>query len=286
MMDSRPALYSPTGYGSHDGEAVVRTPHTVKTLRGEDVETILDLLSGADGKTVAADLVADVAGATAAYIDSLYEHDLAYDARAIPATMRERDCGRFLESVLPAIPPATHHGLPDRLASLSVAVVGDREPVSPVLARLRAAGVTVTDDVEDSTDVIVLSEALERAPSWSAVTEQWLDSDATLIKTRLTATGWRLGPVLTPAAPVCLNCVYSRIDANRAGGRLYTETLTGDPPFIEAYTGTVTEVALAAVLEQVPRYLDEQMLVYDHYDGTVETPRVFALPNCEVCAGV
>ncbi|MFB6294064.1 MAG: hypothetical protein ABEH60_07375 [Halonotius sp.] len=285
-MDSRPALYSPTGYGSHDGEAVLRTPHTVKTLRGEDVETILDLLSAADGNTVAADLVDDVAGATAEYVDSLYEHDLAYDARAIPATMRESDCGRFLESVLPAIPPATHHGLPERLASLSVAVVGDREPVSPVLARLRAAGVTVTDDVEDSTDVIVLSEALERAPSWSAVTEQWLDSDATLIKTRLTATGWRLGPVLTPAAPVCLNCIYSRIDANRAGGRLYTETLTGDPPFIEAYTETVTELALAAVLEQVPRYLDEQMLVYNHYEGTLETPRVFALPNCEVCAGV
>ena len=62
--------------------------------------------------------------------------------------------------------------------------------------------------------------------------------------------------------------------------------LSGEPAVSEAYTGTVTEVALAAVLEQVPRYLDEQMLVYDHYDGTVETPRVFALPNCEVCAGV
>ena len=286
MMDSRPTLYGPTGYGSHDGEAVVRTPHSVKTLQGENVQTILDLLSAADGKTVAADLVADVAGATAEYVDAIYEHDLAYDARAIPATMRKRDYGRFLEPVLPAIPPATHHGLPDRLASLCVAVVGDRDPVAPVLARLRAAGVTVTDDVGASTDVIVLSEAIERAPSWSAVTEQWLDSDATLMKTRLTATGWRLGPVLTPAAPVCLDCIYSRVDANRAGGRLYTETVTGNPPFIEAYTETVTEVTLAAVLEQVPRYLDEQMLVYNHYDGTVETPRVFALPNCEVCAGV
>jgi hypothetical protein len=286
MMDSRPALYSPTGYGSHDGEAVVRTPHTVKTLRGEDVETILDLLTAADGETVAADLVEGVAGATAEYVDSLYEHDLAYDARAIPAEMRDSDCGCFLEALLPAIPPETHHTLPDRLASLSVAVVGDREPVSPVLSRLRAAGVSVTDDAEEPVDVIVLSEALERAPSWSAVTEQWLDSAATLIKTRLTATGWRLGPVLTPAAPVCLHCVYSRVDANRAGGRLYTETLTGNPPYIEAYTDTVTEVVFATLLEQVPRHLDEQILEYDHYEGTLETSRVFALPNCEVCAGV
>jgi hypothetical protein len=285
-MDSRPALYSPTGYGSHDGEAVVRTLHTVKTLRGEDIETVLNLLAAADGETVAAALVEQVSDATPEHVDLLYEHNLAYDARAIPAKTQKSDCGRVLESILPAMPPETHHMIPDRLTSLSVAIIGHQEPLSPVHSRLRAAGVSVTDDVRRPADVILLSENLERAPSWAAVTEQYLDSQATLVKTRLTATGWRLGPVLTPSAPVCLNCVYGRVDANRSGGRLYTETVTGDPPYIGAYADSITEVVFAALLDHVPRYLDEQILVYDHYEQTVETPRVFALPNCEVCEGV
>jgi len=25
------------------------------------------------------------------------------------------------------------------------------------------------------------------------------------------------------------------------------------------------------------------LVVYDHYEGSIQTPRVFASPNCEVC---
>lgn len=282
MTDSYPALYSPTGYGIHDGEAVVQTPHTVKTLQGEDVETILDLLAAIDGETAASDLVEQVPGATMAYIEQLYEATIAYNAAAIPDGLDEAGGRGLLESVLPSLPPARHHELPELLGSLSVDVFGHREAISPVISRLRAAGVSV-DDTTSEPDVIVLSEQLERSGSWAAANEQWAGSESTLIRTRLTERGWRLGPVLTPAAPACLNCLYKRVDANRAGGQLFTETITGEPPQMQAYTDTVTELLFRALLGAVPRYLDEQFVVYDHYDQTVDTPRVFALPHCEVC---
>jgi len=137
--------------------------------------------------------------------------------------------------------------------------------------------------LREDPDVILLSEQLERSDSWRAANEAWATSSATLVKTRLTATGWRLGPVLTADARACLNCVYTRVDANKAGGQLFDETDTGTPPYMRAYTDTVTELLFRALLAQLPRYLDDQFVVYDHYGGHRETPRVFASPHCEVC---
>ncbi|WP_253737265.1 hypothetical protein [Halohasta salina] len=281
-MDGHPALYSPTGYGIHDGEAVVRTPHAVKTLQGDHVEPVIELLAAMDGETAASDLIERVPAATAADVDLLYEHGLAYNADAIPTGLDDA-CTGLLEPALTAIPPENHHAVPDRLGSKSVAIYGHRDSVLPVVDRLRTAGVSVTTDSTDEPDVVLLSERLERSEAWAEANEQWAASESTLVKTRLTATGWRLGPVLTPTAPACLNCVYSRVDANKAGGQLFTEAVAGDPPYARAYADTVTELLFRTLLGQVPRYLDEQFVVYDHDDQTTKTPRVFALPHCEVC---
>jgi hypothetical protein len=282
-MDSYPAPYSPTGYGIHGGEAVVQTPHTVKTLQGEGIEAIRALLAEMDGETAASDLVDHVPGATVEYIELLYENTLAYDGRAIPTELKDMGCRRLLESVLPSIPQGRHHELPDLLESLSVAVLGNREAISPVISRLRAVGVSVDGSATEQPDVIWLSELLERSGSWTEANERWAASESTLVKTRLTERGWRLGPVLSADAPACLNCVYRRVDANKAGGQLFTETVGDQPPYARAYVDTVTELLFGALLGEVPRYLNEQFVVYDHYDQTVETPRVFALPHCEVC---
>lgn len=286
MTDSVPAPYSPTGYGVHNGEAVVRTPHTVKTLQGEGIEAVVGLLSEMDGETAAGALVERVTNASPEHVQLLYDNALAYDARAIPDGLDAAGYGQVLEPVLPSVTPENHRAVPDRLGSGSVAVFGDRESISPVIERLRAAGITVTDGLDGEPDVIVLSELLERHASWSAANEARAVSETTLVRTRLTETGWHLGPVLTADAPACLNCLYERVDANGAGGRLFTETVGGDPPYAEAYRDTVTELLFRTVLGQVPRYLDEQFVVYDHYEQDVQTPRVFALPHCEVCAGV
>ena len=281
-MDSYPALYSPTGYGIHDGEAVVQTPHTVKTLQGPETEAIVGLLAQIDGDTPAGELVQQVPGATVEQIELLYEAALSYNAAAIPTGLRAEGCGQLLEPALSSISPARHPELPERLDSLSVAVFGHQESISPVVSRLRAAGVSV-DETAKEPDVVFLSEHLERSESWTAANEQWAASEATLVKSRLTETGWRLGPVLSASAPACLNCLYNRVDANRAGGQLFDETGGGDPPHLRAYTDTLTELLFGVLLGSVPRYLDEQLVVYDHYSQRTETPRVFGLPHCEVC---
>ena len=216
----------------------------------------------------------------------LYEHDLIYDARAITDALRGANCGRLIEPLLPAVPSEHHHEIPDQLAETTVSVFGQQDPISSVRSRLQAGGVTVTDSSATDPDVILLSEQLERSESWSAANDRWMDAAATFVKIRLTATGWRLGPVLTPASTACLNCVYSRVDANRAGGQLFSETVAGKPPHLRAYTDVVTELLFRTLLGEIPRYLDEQFVVYDQYEQTVQTPRVFALPNCEVCDGI
>ena len=301
-MDSYPALYSPTGYGLHDGEAVVRTPHAVKTLQGEATEAIVELLGAMDGETAASDLVAGVPDVSGDDIEHLYEHALAYNAAAIPTGLQGETGEGLLTPVLPTLSPARHATIPDRLAASSVVVFGDSGAITPVLDRLQAAGVAIdnavavddadADAVDDADtavtdtepDVILLSEQLERSAAWTEANEQWVaGTDATLIRTRLTETGWRLGPVFTPSAPACLHCLYSRVDANGAGGRLFTETVGGDPPHGRAYVDAVTELLFRTLLGRIPRYLDEQFVVYDHYEQTLRTPRVFALPHCEVC---
>lgn len=289
-METYPAAYSPTSYGIHDGEAVIRTPHATKTLQGGGLEAICTLLATMDGTTAASDLIAQVPESDPEQIDLLYDAELAYDGQAMPAGLSDAGWERYLEPVLPAISQPTQQTLPDRLSAHSVTVFGDHDPVSGVCDRLRAAGVSVSErsttdqqSPPDDPDVILLSEQLERSDSWRAANEAWATSSATLVKTRLTATGWRLGPVLTADARACLNCVYTRVDANKAGGQLFDETDTGTPPYMRAYTDTVTELLFRALLAQLPRYLDDQFVVYDHYEGHRETPRVFASPHCEVC---
>jgi hypothetical protein len=289
-METYPAAYSPTSYGIHDGEAVIRTPHATKTLQGGGLEAICTLLATMDGTTAASDLIAQVPESDPEQIDLLYDAELAYDGQAMPAGLSDAGWERYLEPVLPAISQPTQQTLPDRLSAHSVTVFGDHDPVSGVCDRLRAAGVSVSErsttdqqSPPEDPDVILLSEQLERSDSWRAANEAWATSSATLVKTRLTATGWRLGPVLTADARGCLNCVYTRVDANKAGGQLFDETDTGTPPYMRAYTDTVTELLFRALLAQLPRYLDDQFVVYDHYGGHRETPRVFASPHCEVC---
>ena len=289
-METYPAAYSPTSYGIHDGEAVIRTPHATKTLQGGGLEAICTLLATMDGTTAASDLIAQVPESDPEQIDLLYDAELAYDGQAMPAGLSDAGWERYLEPVLPAISQPTQQTLPDRLSAHSVTVFGDHDPVSGVCDRLRAAGVSVSErsttdqqSPPEDPDVILLSEQLERSDSWRAANEAWATSSATLVKTRLTATGWRLGPVLTADARACLNCVYTRVDANKAGGQLFDETDTGTPPYMRAYTDTVTELLFRALLAQLPRYLDDQFVVYDHYEGHRETPRVFASPHCEVC---
>lgn len=291
-MDTYPATYSPTSYGIYDDHAVIRTPHTTKTLHGDEIGVVCALLDAIDGETPASELCTTVSDSDPEQIDLLYEAGLAYDAQAIPAGLSAADWERYLEPALPAMSQTTQQALPEQLATRSIAVYGDSDPVGGVCNRVDAAGISVHDcSAEnanghaqgDEPDVVFLSEQIERGESWRAANERWATSSATLVKTRLTETGWRLGPVLTADARACLNCVYKRVDANKAGGRLFTQTITGVPPYMSAYTDTVTELLLRTVVGQTPRYMDEQFVIYDHYEGSRRTPRVFASPHCEVC---
>ena len=293
-METYPATYSPTGYGIHDGEAVIRTPQTTKTLQGDGIEAICSLLAAMDGTTAASDLLAAVPDSDPEQLELLYEAGLAYDANAIPTELAAEGWERYLEPALPALSHTTQQSLPAQLATRSVVVVGDRPPVVEVCERLRAAGVSVDEAAVDSSewphaddpDVILLSEQLERTDAWTTANELWAVSSATLLKTRLTETGWRVGPVVTTDAGACLNCVYTRVDANKAGGQLFAETITGTPPYMDAYTDTVTELLFRTMVGALPRYLDEQIVEYDHYVGQRQTSRVFASPHCEVCDNV
>jgi len=140
VMASYPAVYSPTGYGIHAGEVVVRTPQTIKTLQGPQVEAICELLAAMDGTTAASELCTQVPESDPEQIDLLYAADLAYDAQAIPTELQANGWERSLEPILPALSHATQQTLPEQLATCSVAVFGDQPPVSGVCSRLRAAG--------------------------------------------------------------------------------------------------------------------------------------------------
>ena len=70
-MKTYPAAYSPTSYGIHNGEAVIRTPHATKTLQGGGLESICTLLATMDGTTAASDLIAQVPESDPEQIDLL-----------------------------------------------------------------------------------------------------------------------------------------------------------------------------------------------------------------------
>lgn len=52
----------------------------MKTLQGDNVESIVALLGTMNGETAASDLVEQVPGTTGEYIELLYENTLAYDS--------------------------------------------------------------------------------------------------------------------------------------------------------------------------------------------------------------
>jgi len=149
---------------------------------------------------------------TADIIELLYENALAYNAAAIPSGLTEAGCGQLLESALQSLQPASHRKVPERLRSRSVAVSGNQERISPVISRLRAADVSVTESTAAEPDVILLSEHLARSDSWEAANEHGVASDATLVKTRLTET--ELPVIDLDTAPPRIQRLANRVTAH------------------------------------------------------------------------
>jgi bacteriocin biosynthesis cyclodehydratase domain-containing protein len=93
-----------------------------------------------------------------------------------------------------------------------------------------------------------------------------------------------IGPVLTPSADACLECLTTRAELNDAHRRLDYQTIRPGRTFETAFaTHLLTQVTLQAGLGRIPPALVGAIHRFDCRAFQHDSARLLGVPGCEAC---
>lgn len=272
-----------TRFAFHDDDLVLSGVTGTKTISGEHVCHAKSLLEAVDGETELGEIADGMGSTTAAVAEALCEEGVLYPAALLDPLGLDEQYVSLFESILLSLPRSERESFAADITSTTVRVRGDGTLVDEVGPKLRSIGWEVdTAGAPTDSDVILYLETDpgERAP----VNREWLASTAVLVRIALDGDSIEVGPILTPSANACLDCLTRREEMNDVASDLGYQPLnparTHGMGIVENVTLRLTAQAAAAALPP-------------SFEGTIKTLRLstleyreshlLAVPGCEGC---
>jgi hypothetical protein len=253
-----------------------------KTISGETATLSRDVIEASDGHTPLRDIFDTVGdeATTLAIAEVLCGDDILYPAALLDAFDVEPHHYGLLESLLLAVERSDRAEFASAVQNLTVDVRGDRTVAAALREPLSAIGCPINDT---DPDVLVFCER-PGGEDRESVNRAWLDSDATLVRARLSGASVSVGPVLTQSSPACLSCLTTREELNDAGERLNYRVVGDAPSYGTAFLAHVlTRLALQAGLGIIPAELVGHIVRLDVQTLDHGRARLLGVPGCEAC---
>jgi hypothetical protein len=163
---------------------------------------------------------------------------------------------------------------------------GDQVVTKKLVDQLQCIEWNVTTETTDSEpDVMIFIETdATRAIKRETVNEDWLDSDAVLIRFGTFGTAVEVGPVLTPCSRACLKCLTTRREMNNATSDFEYDTIQQSLPYgTEFIEQTLTRLICQATFELIPASLVGQLVSIDLSTLNQHRGNLLGIPGCEAC---
>lgn len=269
-------------------ELVISNATGSKTLSGEHVTVVTAILEQCDGCTelgTIADQVDDKEAALAV-AEVLCEQDIVYPMEYLsPFDLDDRHRSLF-ETVLLSLDTAERHSFAVTVRDTTIEMRGDQVVTKKLVDQLQCIEWNVTTETTDSEpDVMVFIETdATRAIKRETVNEDWLDSDAVLIRFGTFGTAVEVGPVLTPCSRACLKCLTTRREMNNATSDFEYDTIQQSLPYgTEFIEQTLTRLICQATFELIPAPLVGQLVSIDLSTLNQHRGNLLGIPGCEAC---
>lgn len=280
--ETRLKLPNRTAIATYEDDIVVSGVADTKTISGETATLSRHVIEASDGQTPLRDIVDTVGdeATTLAIAEALCGDDILYPAALLDPFDVESHHYGLLESLLLAVEQSERAEFASAVRNLTVDIRGEETVAAALRDPLSAIGCPI-DDTDP--DVLVFCEG-PSGDEREAVNHTWLDSDATLVRARLSGASVSVGPVLTQSSPACLACLTTREELNDAGERLNYHVVGDAPSYGTAFlTHVLTRLSLQAGLGVVPAELVGHIVRLNVQTLDHGRARLLGVPGCEAC---
>lgn len=271
---------------SCDGDVVITGVHDTKTLSGDHVPVCDALVRACDGRTPLSEVIDYPDEDTRAVAQALYEEGILYPTELLePLDLDERFRGLF-ESIMLCLEPAAWESFADDVKASKIEIHGEEYLAEQLQTALQALDWTVVSgNALEEPDVITFVETPTTSVSTrAAVNEEWCNSESILVRLGLDGERLSVGPIISPSAQACLDCLTTREQMNDAQAGVEYETINPGPtPTSWIFEPIAIQMTVYAATSMIPPSLEGIITTLEFPDLEHRESRLLGVPGCDSC---
>lgn len=271
---------------SCDGDVVITGVHGAKTLSGDHASVCDALVRACDGRTPLSEVTDYPDDVTRAVAKALYEQGILYPTELLePLNLDERFRGLF-ESIMLCLEPAARESFAEDVKASNIEIHGDEYLAEQLQTALQALDWTVVSgDTLEEPDVITFVEKPTTSVSTrTAVNEKWCASESILVRLGLNGEQLSVGPLLSPSAQVCLDCLTTREQMNDAQAEFGYEMINPGPsPTSWIFEPIAIQMTAYAATSMIPPSLEGIITTLGFPALEYRESRLLGVPGCDSC---
>lgn len=279
-----PSLFSPTSvYKDNDKLTIINGAERIEIDGATSAITLEILREIGNGHTVREIEEGLGEKVVPQVIDFLYEEGVIYFKDELASISDITVTTRLiLESILVEKEPNEYTSLVSELQDKHVDIQYKDDNADTLVRRLTNIGITV-EETNCAPDLIYYNENSSRN-SWESINQRWLESESTLIRSYRGTNEFEIGPILSPSASSCLNCLYTRKEINEANEKKKYDFVSSGPTIgYNLFIDLVTYAILSTLTSTLPNFLSNTILYTMTPELETNTAQLFGLPKCEYC---
>jgi hypothetical protein len=283
--ESRLQVPKNTYIASYDDALIVSGVFGTKTIRGDHAPVAKRIIAGCDGKTPLSEIINETNGTAQAVAEALCKDGILYPASQIsPIDPSDRYRGLF-ESILLSLKPNDRQTFAEDILSQAIAIKGDGAITKQLASTFRSVGWTVDGtQTSEKMDMLLFLETAATTNQRRIVNEAWLNSDVPLLRIASESDVVEVGPLLSPTANVCLECLTTREKINGSGEDLTYEKINPGPSYnVAAAEDLILGITARIMVGHLPPELDGVIRRIDMRTLEQHESHLLGIPGCEYC---
>lgn len=270
-----------------EGKLVVSSISGTKTLSGTHANLSREIISASDGTTELRQIPSGRDEEKVAIAEILCNDGLAYRSGLLdPLQLNEYQRSLFEDVVLSA-DADDREALLERVRAESIWFTGNRTVTERIRRDSESIGLDVVTEHEDADIIVFCESGGDLVEKREDVNRKWIESDSVLVRAALDGLTFEVGPILTPSAQACLECLTTRESINDSRPDLAYKTVVMEPTYdIALLNHYLLRLIVQTAAEMLPSNISGRIV---HVNGsTLEQQQsvLLGVPGCEVCESI
>lgn len=270
-----------------EGKLVVSSVSGTKTLSGAHADLSREIISASDGTTELRQIPSGRDEEKVAIAEILCNDGLAYRSGLLDSLQLNEYQRSLFEDVVLSADAGDREALVERVRAESIWFTGNRTVTERIRRDAESIGLDVVTEHEDADIIVFCESGGDLVEKREDVNRKWIESESVLVRAALDGLTFEVGPILTPSAQACLECLTTRESINDSRPDLAYETVVTEPTYdIALLNHYLLRLIVQTAAEMLPSNISGRIV---HVNGsTLEQQQsvLLGVPGCEICESI